>query len=605
MAHLHSTRRVHYFDQSPRTRRAGNASRFAGKLIRRAFFVSLLGLVFVLALGSAAQAAPPQPAIWTDKADYHPGEIVTIYGVEFRQNKTIDISVTRPDANVDTWTTTSDVNGTFVTTYDLNGIVGNYTVEATDGRRIATTTFSDSIQVLWTQCENDSDNNDKYDTDCNWITGALNPNNAIVTEGNNIPDNAPGAGTPVGTYTITPPGHVNFRAIFEDLPGDSTSPPSYEIVIEYQFTKGGKAAYDFLTTSYGVSDANLCTDLPSGVILSDCTGVVPTDLSDVPIPSESESLPSLGGTIATRQTVHDSAFTGLSPRTLRMYGANIVLITNNLISGSDAGDSKDSITIEFEKDTPPSQPVILTWGGHFGIGQATAAGYGDGNGAASISGAPFHMTLDVLREKGGSSLVKGSRDLAVQPSAVILPGFIVVEKVTNPSGDTTPFDFDASYHVSPFTLTDGNSDLSPALIPGVHYVNETPETGWTLTQIACSIDPTTGTSSFIIGRFTAGVFGNGGSDGFDAGDTSIKITLEEDETVSCTYTNTKKGDIEVDKVTDRAAPPRSSTLTHPTTSAPSPSPTGSRTTAATSTPASTGSTRPSLVAGISSTSSAP
>ena len=107
----------------------------------------LLGIILCLALlftatpvlvGQASTAV-----IWTDKPDYQPGDTVTIYGSGFLANAPITVSVTRPDFNVDSWTATSDSDGKFTTTYPLDGILGTYTVTASDGTNTASTTFTD------------------------------------------------------------------------------------------------------------------------------------------------------------------------------------------------------------------------------------------------------------------------------------------------------------------------------------------------------------------------------------------------------------------------------------------------------------------------------
>ncbi|MHA2374634.1 MAG: DUF7507 domain-containing protein [Candidatus Thorarchaeota archaeon] len=81
--------------------------------------------------------------IWTDKADYMPGEIVTVFGSDFDPDVTITIDIVRPDDSVDTGTSISNSSGEFVYYYDLNGIEGLYDVVATDGTNTASTTFTD------------------------------------------------------------------------------------------------------------------------------------------------------------------------------------------------------------------------------------------------------------------------------------------------------------------------------------------------------------------------------------------------------------------------------------------------------------------------------
>lgn len=85
--------------------------------------------------------------IWTDKADYAPEETVTIYGTGFLPESPVTVKVTRPDSAVDSWDVVSDSDGSFTTTYLLNGIIGEYTVVATDGTNTATTTFTDGLNV--------------------------------------------------------------------------------------------------------------------------------------------------------------------------------------------------------------------------------------------------------------------------------------------------------------------------------------------------------------------------------------------------------------------------------------------------------------------------
>ena len=106
-------------------------------------FTTIIALATISALVKAENAQ-----IWTDKADYAPEETVIIYGSGFLPDATITITVTRPDSSVDSWAWAADVDGSFVTTYQLDGITGTYTVTATDGTNTATTTFTDAIALI-------------------------------------------------------------------------------------------------------------------------------------------------------------------------------------------------------------------------------------------------------------------------------------------------------------------------------------------------------------------------------------------------------------------------------------------------------------------------
>lgn len=111
-------------------------------------------------------------------------------------------------------------------------------------------------------------------------------------------------------------------------------------------------------------------------------------------------------------------------------------------------------------------------------------------------------------------------------------GHIIVNKVTVPSDDAQSFDFTttgAGY--ADFSLTDAAEPNDQQLDLGSYSVSETPVAGWTQTSATCT-------------------------DGQDQIDPS-SITLTANQTVTCTFTNTKKGHIIVNKVTDPADDPTS------------------------------------------------
>src|SRR6185503_11644629 len=100
---------------------------------------------------------------------------------------------------------------------------------------------------------------------------------------------------------------------------------------------------------------------------------------------------------------------------------------------------------------------------------------------------------------------------------------IIVDKVTNPSGDPTSFNFDAnggSY--ADFSLTDAAPPNNQTLVPGNYSVSETVPAGWDLTSSSC-VSSTAAT------------------------ETAAALELDPGETITCTFTNTKRGHIIVDK----------------------------------------------------------
>lgn len=107
---------------------------------------------------------------------------------------------------------------------------------------------------------------------------------------------------------------------------------------------------------------------------------------------------------------------------------------------------------------------------------------------------------------------------------VLQKGRIIVDKVTLPSGDTTQFEFDLAGDGQPnFFLADGSTPRDSGwLSPGTYDLDEVNiPSGWYLDSEVCS-------------------------DGSDPD----SIRLAAGETVTCTFTNIKKGQIIVDKVTN-------------------------------------------------------
>lgn len=111
-------------------------------------------------------------------------------------------------------------------------------------------------------------------------------------------------------------------------------------------------------------------------------------------------------------------------------------------------------------------------------------------------------------------------------------GTIIIEKVTDPSGfDGFDFMFDGP-PVIEFILNDGETEPFMELDPGTYTVTETdPATGFELTGIAC--DSQDDTSMFTV----------------DLDTDSVEIMLADDDTVTCTFTNTGTASITIEKET--------------------------------------------------------
>jgi uncharacterized repeat protein (TIGR01451 family) len=114
---------------------------------------------------------------------------------------------------------------------------------------------------------------------------------------------------------------------------------------------------------------------------------------------------------------------------------------------------------------------------------------------------------------------------------------IVVEKQTIPNGDPQEFDFDAQYSEGGFWLADGESSDSGDLRPGAYVVTENVPGGWDLSSIDC------GLSEIALM------------------DDGVRVYLEAGQTVTCTFTNTKRGTIVVEKQTNPDGAPDSFSFT--------------------------------------------
>ncbi len=109
-------------------------------------------------------------------------------------------------------------------------------------------------------------------------------------------------------------------------------------------------------------------------------------------------------------------------------------------------------------------------------------------------------------------------------SKTYVAGQIVIQKVTNPSGDPQLFTFTPSYG-SQFTLTGGTSANSGYIAPGTYSVSETAVTGWDLTGATC-----------------------------DNGNSPASITVSSGSVITCTFTNTKRGTVSVTKTLSGTTP---------------------------------------------------
>ena len=106
-----------------------------------------------------------------------------------------------------------------------------------------------------------------------------------------------------------------------------------------------------------------------------------------------------------------------------------------------------------------------------------------------------------------------------------------IKKVTVPSGSSQSFNFTPSGYGSGFSLTDGNTNDSGSLVPGTYGAAESVPSGWDLTNRACVL---TGTAT---------------PHAFSSPTDGVSVALAAGEDVTCTFTNTQRGQLRIKKVT--------------------------------------------------------
>jgi hypothetical protein len=327
------------------------------KMARISFKVLDLLIIFVLTFGSPMSALAH---VWTDPTDYPPGSTVWIQGNndddmlqedgspwDYLEGETVDVQVDGPGDWASSCSATVDATGYWTCSIQLDSdpaiAVGEYTFTATGlvSGKSETGMFTDANQSAdLDQCANDpfpSPSSNGCNASANpspWVNGNLGESKAVYFEGDSIA----------------------YRMRFGDLTAGA-----HTVTIEWDTTKSGKHAIDYLTTfNRTVLDANPCLDV------SGCT--YPGTPSTFPIPADPQVTGAGVTPVAGDFTLYGGTITGVGVSPYYSYadGAGF------------AGDKSARITISFT--TSIANPV-LAWGGHI----ATRADWGPGNSAVAIS----------------------------------------------------------------------------------------------------------------------------------------------------------------------------------------------------------------------------
>jgi hypothetical protein len=333
------------------------------------------------------------------------------------------------------------------------------------------------------QCANGSltnpDTTPCLTTGSEWVNGNLGSSKAHYSEGDSVP----------------------YRFTFANL-----GLASHTVTLEWDTTKSGKHALDYITTwNRTVTDSNPCVGVSGCTLGSGNPFPIPVD-------------PQVTGGGVTQVAGNFTIFGGTITNVSAYSYAN---------GPGFAGDKSARLTVTF---TPSVANPVLAWGGHI----ATRPDWGIGNSAVAISGSPYHMRLIDLDGSGGN------QDRSLSADAVTFPGSITIIKDADPN-DAQDFAFTTTGGLPDTTFSlddDSDSTLSNTKVFsnittfGSYTVEETTVSGWT---VSFANPPCTLTSS------------NGGSS--SSSGSKVTITMKEGENYSCTFTNTRQnGTITLTKV---------------------------------------------------------
>jgi uncharacterized repeat protein (TIGR01451 family) len=310
-------------------------------------------------------------------------------------------------------------------------------------------------------------------TPASWVNGNLGASKSTYYEGDSIP----------------------YRMTFSNLTGTS-----HKVVIQWDTTKGGKHALDYLTGYNYTNQFSRANQVPP----TPCANAIPYASCGSPT------------TFAIPQDPNvPFAQAGGVQQYFTMYNGTITAASAYTVTGTYAGDSSTSITLTF---TATGSNALLAWGGHI----STRKDWGLTNSAVAVPGSPYHTRLISLDGSGGN------QDRSLSAAAVIFPGSITIVKTADVQSNTS-FGFTATPNppLSNFSL---KYDATPAdgtktfgNITNFQTYTIVEGTGaWTLNSITCS----------------AGTSTNGGTATTTVSTGTAAINMQEGENWTCTYSNT-------------------------------------------------------------------
>jgi hypothetical protein len=524
----------------PVTPKDGHAERLRPPRIGALFsaFLLLVAVGVLLAVPSALSDIGP-PTISSDQADYAPGATVTLTGSNWQPGEAVHISVN--DSIGQTWSygadVTADAGGGYTNQFQLpSSFVASYLVTATGLLSgTATATFSDSAASL-DQCTNGGvgDTPEPCVNDSsvspalsNYENGNSNGSKSHWSEDEFLPYRATIDGVTAGPHTLS----ITYDTVH-----------SGGHAIDYLGSFDATETTSATATTLHANNNNPCLDVLTGSLASECTPGSPAGSLHIP----DATLVNCGGSAGTAPNMVSG---GDSDRRMKIWGPAGTTITamsyvdQNVLQGT--GQCSTTLKISFSiGGSASSNDVVLAWAGHIARG-AGFNGWGDGDGAGGISGSPYHMAFDTDTnnpDKGLDGASQGAQDRALEakpPQGAIIPGStITIIKNTVGGDDTFGYTTTGGGGLPPsFNITTSGGTgqaVNNGVNPGSYTIDETTiPGGWSFKPpLSCS---TTGGATAAPDATT-----NTQAD--------ITIPIAGGASVTCTYTNTAKGSIELRKV---------------------------------------------------------
>jgi fimbrial isopeptide formation D2 family protein len=293
--------------------------------------------------------------------------------------------------------------------------------------------------------------------------------------------------------------------------------PGQSITCTYVNTKAGRIIVDKVTDPSGDPQSFTFTTTGAGYTGFSLTDAAqPHDSGDLKPGTYSVAEQTPAGWDLTSATCTG----GQSPESINLAAGQTVTCTFN--------NQKDANIVVVKQTDPDGDPASFEFDTNYGSNFSLKDGQQNDSGdldpgtysVAELPAAGWDLTSATCSD--------GSNPAAIGLSAgeTVTCTFnnqkdahIIVVKQTDPDGDPASFEFDSNYG-SNFSLKDGEQNDSGDLDPGTYSVAELTPAGWDLTSSTCS-----------------------------DGSNPSAIGLSAGETVTCTFTNTKRGTIIVKKMT--------------------------------------------------------